>query len=255
MTNSKYARWLKINSPAEYADKLRFANNADEILYAAQNWRAEGLHHPRKDSIVEFARADALIRIGERGYSADVVVGTKGNSEMVLYDIHYLKSAAINEKKQEQTAVHSQKEIPTESAAPASKNSVAQEEGKNNNRNITKRTDAELKSFGLQSPSGITEHGSETSIEDLLSKVKEKHNDVKFSIRKEDYDLLKEQNIQLKEANDALMQQFEITKEEKVDRASVKKAARRWLEKHDSKFDVEEFAERFAGLYEYAQKV
>ena len=33
MTNSKYARWLKINSPAEYADKLRFANNADEILY------------------------------------------------------------------------------------------------------------------------------------------------------------------------------------------------------------------------------
>ena len=255
MTNSKYARWLKINSPAEYADKLRFANNADEILYAAQNWRGEGLHHPRKDSIVEFARADALIRIGERGYSADVVVGTKGNSEMVLYDILYLKSASINEKKQEQTAVHSQKEIPTESAAPASKNSVAQEEGKNNNRNITKRTDAELKSFGLQSPSGITEHGSETSIEDLLSKVKEKHNDVKFSIRKEDYDLLKEQNIQLKEANDALMQQFEITKEEKVDRASVKKAARRWLEKHDSKFDVEEFAERFAGLYEYAQKV
>lgn len=255
MTNSKYARWLKINSPAEYADKLRFANNADEILYAAQNWRGEGLHHPRKDSIVEFARADALIRIGERGYSADVVVGTKGNSEMVLYDILYLKSASINEKKQEQTAVHSQKEIPTESAAPVSKNSVAQEEEKNNNRNITKRTDTELKSFGLQSPSGITEHGSETSIEDLLSKVKEKHNDVKFSIRKEDYDLLKEQNIQLKEANDALMQQFEITKEEKVDRASVKKAARRWLEKHDSKFDVEEFAERFSGLYEYAQKV
>lgn len=138
MTNSKYARWLKINSPAEYADKLRFANNADEILYAAQNWRGEGLHHPRKDSIVEFARADALIRIGERGYSADVVVGTKGNSEMVLYDILYLKSASINEKKQEQTAVHSKKEIPTESAAPVSKNSVAQEEGKNNNRNVTK---------------------------------------------------------------------------------------------------------------------
>ena len=61
-----------------------------------------------------------------------MVVGTKGNSEMVLYDILYLKSASINEKKQEQTAVHSQKEIPTESAAPASKNSVAQEEGKNN---------------------------------------------------------------------------------------------------------------------------
>lgn len=138
MTNSKYARWLKINSPAEYADKLRFANNANEILYAAQNWRGEGLHHPRKDNIVEFARADALIRIGERGYSADVVVGTKGNSEMVLYDILYLKSASINEKKQEQTAVHSKKEIPTESATPVSKNSVAQKAAENNNRNVTK---------------------------------------------------------------------------------------------------------------------
>ena len=145
MTNSKYAKWLRVNSPAEYADKLRFANNADEILYAAQNWRGEGLHHPRKDSIVEFARADALIRIGERGYSADVVVGTKGNSEMVLYDILYLKSASINEKKQEQTAVHSKKEIPTESAAPVSKNSVAQEAAENNNRNVTKRTSADLK--------------------------------------------------------------------------------------------------------------
>ena len=138
MTNSKYAKWLRVNSPTEYADKLRFANNADEILYAAQNWRGEGLHHPRKDSIVEFARADALIRIGERGYSADVVVGTKGNSEMVLYDILYLKSASINEKKQEQTAVHSKKEIPTESAAPVSKNSVAQKAAENNNRNVTK---------------------------------------------------------------------------------------------------------------------
>ena len=145
MTNSKYARWLKINSPAEYADKLRFANNTNEILYAAQNWRGEGLHHPRKDNIVEFARADALIRIGERGYSADVVVGTKGNSEMVLYDILYLKSASINEKKQEQTAVHSKKEIPTESATPVSKNSVAQKAAENNNRNVTKRTSADLK--------------------------------------------------------------------------------------------------------------
>lgn len=50
-----------------------------------------------------------------------------------------------NEKKQEQTAVHSQKEIPTESAAPVSKNSVAQKAAENNNRNVTKRTSADLK--------------------------------------------------------------------------------------------------------------
>lgn len=310
MTNSKYARWLKINSPAEYADKLRFANNADEILYAAQNWRGEGLHHPRKDSIVEFARADALIRIGERGYSADVVVGTKGNSEMVLYDILYLKSAFINEKKQEQTAVHSQKEIPTESAAPVSKNSVAQEEGKNNNRNITKRTsadlkgnkkttpasplapadnrnngmttlqggvntdvinqsvaqkavennnrnvtkrtDAELKSFGLQSPSGITEHGSETSIEDLLPKVKGKHNDVKFSIRKKDVEANAAENEHRKTAYEGLLEEFNLTKKYLKDRKAAEKAAKGWLKKVGSTYDKNAFVDRFTGLCQYA---
>ena len=310
MTNSKYARWLKINSPAEYADKLRFANNADEILYAAQNWRGEGLHHPRKDRIVEFARADALIRIGERGYSADVVVGTKGNSEMVLYDILYLKSAFINEKKQEQTAVHSQKEIPTESAAPVSKNSVAQEEGKNNNRNITKRTsadlkgkkkttpapplapadnrnngmttlqggvntdvinqsvaqkavennnrnvtkrtDAELKSFGLQSPSGITEHGSETSIEDLLPKVKGKHNDVKFSIRKKDVEANAAENEHRKTAYEGLLEEFNLTKKYLKDRKAAEKAAKGWLKKVGSTYDKNAFVDRFTGLCQYA---
>ena len=50
-----------------------------------------------------------------------------------------------NEKKQEQTAVHSQKEIPTESATPVSKNSVAQKAAENNNSNVTKRTSADLK--------------------------------------------------------------------------------------------------------------
>lgn len=251
MTNSKYARWLKINSPAEYADKLRFANNADEILYAAQNWRGEGLHHPRKDSIVEFARADALIRIGERGYSADVVVGTKGNSEMVLYDILYLKSASINEKKQEQTAVHSKKEIPTESATPVSENSVSQEEEKNNNRNITKRTDAELKSFGLQSPSGITEHGSETSIEDLLSKVKEKHNDVKFSIRKKNVEINAAENENWKAAYEGLVREFEITREPLKDRAAAEKVVRKFLKSIKSGYDEKQFTDRFVSLCDY----
>lgn len=138
MTKSKYAQWLAINSPAEYADKLRLVNNTDEILYTAQNWKGEKINHSRKDNIVEFARAEALIRISNRGYSADVVVGTTSDSGMVLYDILYLKPVLINEKKQEQTAVHSKKKISTEIVAPVSKNSIAQDEGENNNKNVTK---------------------------------------------------------------------------------------------------------------------
>ncbi len=263
MTNSKYARWLKINSPAEYADKLRFANNADEILYAAQNWRGEGLHHPRKDSIVEFARADALIRIGERGYSADVVVGTKGNSEMVLYDILYLKSASINEKKQEQTAVHSQKEIPTESAAPVSKNSVAQEEGKNNNRNVTKfslrDSDGILLDEGADADESgeILERGisyvirSSEQIKNVDNTEPTKDRDIRFSIRKKDVDTKTAENENWKAAYEGLLREFEITKEPLRDREAAQKVVRKFLKEIKSGYDEEQFLDRFVSLCNY----
>lgn len=264
MTNSKYARWLKINSPAEYADKLRFANNADEILYAAQNWRGEGLHHPRKDSIVEFARADALIRIGERGYSADVVVGTKGNSEMVLYDILYLKSAFINEKKQEQTAVHSQKEIPTESAAPVSKNSVAQEEGKNNNRNVTKfslrDSDGILLDEGADADESgeIIERGisyvirSSEQIKNVDNTEPTKDRDIRFSLRKKDVEANAAENEHRKTAYEGLLEEFNLTKKYLKDRKAAEKAAKGWLKKVGSTYDKNAFVDRFTGLCQYA---
>lgn len=263
MTNSKYARWLKINSPAEYADKLRFANNADEILYAAQNWRGEGLHHPRKDSIVEFARADALIRIGERGYSADVVVGTKGNSEMVLYDILYLKSASINEKKQEQTAVHSQKEIPTESAAPVSKNSVAQEEGKNNNRNVTKfslrDSDGLLLDEGADADESgeILERGisyvirSSEQIKNVDNTEPTKDRDIRFSIRKKDVEVNAAENENWKAAYEGLVREFEITREPLKDRAAAEKVVRKFLKSIKSGYDEKQFTDRFVSLCDY----
>ena len=263
MTNSKYARWLKINSPAEYADKLRFANNADEILYAAQNWRGEGLHHPRKDSIVEFARADALIRIGERGYSADVVVGTKGNSEMVLYDILYLKSASINEKKQEQTAVHSKKEIPTESAAPVSKNSVAQEAAENNNRNVTKFSLRDSDGILLDEGADADESGeilereisyvirSSEQIKNVDNTEPTKDRDIRFSIRKKDVDTKTAENENWKAAYEGLLREFEITKEPLRDREAAQKVVRKFLKEIKSGYDEEQFLDRFVSLCNY----
>lgn len=263
MTNSKYARWLKINSPAEYADKLRFANNADEILYAAQNWRGEGLHHPRKDSIVEFARADALIRIGERGYSADVVVGTKGNSEMVLYDILYLKSASINEKKQEQTAVHSQKEIPTESAAPVSKNSVAQKAAENNNRNVTKfslrDSDGILLDEGADADESgeIIERGisyvirSSEQIKNMDNTEPTKDRDIRFSLRKKNVEINAAENENWKAAYEGLVREFEITREPLKDRAAAEKVVRKFLKSIKSGYDEEQFLDRFVSLCNY----
>ena len=263
MTNSKYAKWLRANSPAEYADKLRFANNADEILYAAQNWRGEGLHHPRKDSIVEFARADALIRIGERGYSADVVVGTKGNSEMVLYDILYLKSASINEKKQEQTAVHSQKEIPTESAAPVSKNSVAHEEGKNNNRKVTKFSLRDSDGILLDEGADADESGeiieggisyvvrSSEQIKNVNNTEPTKDRDIRFSLRKKNVEINAAENENWKAAYEGLVREFEITKEPLRDREAAQKVVRKFLKEIKSGYDEEQFLDRFVSLCNY----
>ena len=129
--------------------------------------------------------------------------------------------------------------------------SVAQEEEKNNNRNITKRTDTELKSFGLQSPSGITEHGSETSIEDLLSKVKEKHKDVKFSIRKKNVEINAAENENWKAAYEGLVREFEITREPLKDRAAAEKVVRKFLKSIKSGYDEKQFTDRFVSLCDY----
>lgn len=60
---------------------------------------SEGLNHPRKDAIADFARGSVLIRVGGNNYSADVVVGTRKNGSMILYDILNLQPTAITEKR------------------------------------------------------------------------------------------------------------------------------------------------------------
>lgn len=98
MTFSKYMQRLFNLEPQMYADKLRAANSADEILQAARNWVNEALLHPRKDDIIDFARGEVLMRIGSNGYTAQVIVGNRGENGLLLYDIINLSPANIREK-------------------------------------------------------------------------------------------------------------------------------------------------------------
>ncbi len=98
MTYSGYMKWLYNNEPDIFADKLRVTNNADEIVLAATNWVGEAKKHERRDNIENFARGSALIQIGNRGYSADVVVATRSNGNMLLYDILNMEPTSIVEK-------------------------------------------------------------------------------------------------------------------------------------------------------------
>lgn len=86
-TNSKYSKHLKSNDKVIYKDKFKAANNLDEIVLASTNYINEDLNHSRKDSIVEFARGDVLLRIGESDYAAKVIVGFTSGKQMLLYDI------------------------------------------------------------------------------------------------------------------------------------------------------------------------
>ena len=98
MTFSRYMQRLYNTDPQLRADKLRATNNADEILRATTDWVNEGLNHPRKDNIRDFARGEVLLRVGRNDYAADVVVGTRANGSMLMYDILNLQPTSFTEK-------------------------------------------------------------------------------------------------------------------------------------------------------------
>ena len=94
---SNSAKGVLAGSDQAYTDKLRTIANADEILTAARNWIGEAIKHQRKDDIVEFARANVMYRVGENGYVADVLVGTRKNGAAVLYDLVNIYEKKISE--------------------------------------------------------------------------------------------------------------------------------------------------------------
>lgn len=98
LTRSNYTQGISEAEPQMYADKLRSTNNADELIRAAQNWVNEDLHHPRSDSIIDFARGKVRMRIGSNEYAADVLIGYRGPYGLLFYDVTNLKPISIEEK-------------------------------------------------------------------------------------------------------------------------------------------------------------
>ena len=99
-TNSKYSKYLRDNDSILYEDKLKSADNLDEIILATTNYINEDLKHARNDSFKEFARGDVLIRVGNNDYSAKVIVGFTHSKEMVLYDIIGFNPTSFKLKKE-----------------------------------------------------------------------------------------------------------------------------------------------------------
>lgn len=103
-TRSRSAQALARKSKDAYADKLRTASIASDVLKASTDYVNEAPKHPRKDNFVDFGRGKVLLQIGSNSYSADVIVGYTNKGEMELYDLvnitpdSFTLKASLNDK-------------------------------------------------------------------------------------------------------------------------------------------------------------
>ena len=93
---SDYSEALRKHDPKSYADKMRAASVADDVVVAATNWNRDGgLTHPRKDDFVDFDRGQTLIASGKNKYSATVILGITSKGEYVFYDVEDISDSSL----------------------------------------------------------------------------------------------------------------------------------------------------------------
>ena len=98
-TFSKYSKWLKSKAADVFIDKMRAVYNIDELVLATTDYVNEGLKHPRKDNIVDFARGRVLMDILGKQYTADVVVGFTDKGICELHDVVNINPTQFGYKK------------------------------------------------------------------------------------------------------------------------------------------------------------
>ena len=81
--------------------------------------------HPRKDDIIEFARGTVLLRVGKNDYSADIIVGTKKNNSLLLYDIINLNHISIEERSQMQGKADNEQNVQNQQMPASDNNSIS----------------------------------------------------------------------------------------------------------------------------------
>lgn len=111
-TRSEDTERLYRKDKAAFADKMRAAANADDIITATTDWTKDGtLTHPRTDSFVDFAHGDVLIQSGNNQYDARVVVGITSGGEYVFYDVVDMEPTSFAKKEETPTTALSNKAL------------------------------------------------------------------------------------------------------------------------------------------------
>lgn len=100
-TRSEDTERLARRTPDAFADKMRAADIADDIITATTSWAKDGkLKHPRRDSFADFAHGDVLIQAGANQYDAETVVGIRADGEYVFYDVVDMTPTSFTTKKE-----------------------------------------------------------------------------------------------------------------------------------------------------------
>lgn len=100
-TRSEDTERLARRTPDAFADKMRVADIADDIITATTSWAKDGkLKHPRRDSFVDFTHGDVLIQAGANQYDAETVVGITADGEYVFYDVVDMTPTSFTTKKE-----------------------------------------------------------------------------------------------------------------------------------------------------------
>lgn len=113
-----------------FADKMRAAANADDIITATTSWANDGkLKHPRTDNFVDFAHGNVLIQAGKNQYEARTVVGITDSGEYVFYDVVDMEPTRFKIKEELSTTAAGKTTI-SDIQESSYKNSIA-EQGNN----------------------------------------------------------------------------------------------------------------------------
>lgn len=129
-TRSNYTESLAKKDKATFADKMRLADVADDVVTVTTGWQKDGgLLHQRKDNFVDFDHGHALLMAGENKYDAEVVVGIKDNGEYVFYDVVDIAPASFETKKEEPSTTATTGKPIGDIHEDSSKSIVAQDDG------------------------------------------------------------------------------------------------------------------------------
>ena len=139
-TRSGYSERLFRANNMAFFDKMRAANNLDDVVIAATGWARDGeLKHPRTDNFVDFDHGTTLIASGNAKYEAEVVVGITDKGEAVFYDIVNMKPGNFSIKKEESSTTVTTNKSPDSAQEDSSAQTVAQQE-----QNVKPKSSREL---------------------------------------------------------------------------------------------------------------